>query len=116
MRVLHIGYPKTGTTFMQTSVFRPLNKSGALPSYFGQSSREDAVLNKQLRLLSYGETLTDPELLRQLTSGAAGFFVSNETLIGQQTSIHDFNALADRLAVFFPVTPKSQSASELSNQ
>ena len=106
-RILHIGYPKTGTTSFQVQVLQALNNSGHLPNYVGTSSEKSSqtrgLVLEYLRGHSRSEVASDHarEAFEQFISCPDGFVLSMEGLVDIRRS-ESLRELVGRLSDIFP--------------
>jgi len=83
VKVLHVGTPKTGTTWLQQVVLPVLKATRVVDFYFGQAgaARWSSPLASLHKIARGQESEHDKEVLRDLFSSGS-FFVSAETLTG----------------------------------
>ena len=87
MRALHIGYPKTGTTYLQSRVLGPLHLAGMLQGYAGNNGRDRShkkrPLNFAFASIGNGST-TDyqAQAIRSFFCSTKEYFVSVEATLG----------------------------------
>ena len=87
MKALHIGYPKTGTTYLQSRVLGPLSLAGMLQGYAGNNGRDRS--HKKLPLnfafASIGSASTtdyQAQVMRSFFSSNSEYFISVEAVLG----------------------------------
>lgn len=105
MKILHIGYPKTGTSFLQTRLFGPLARAGKVPKYVGIGGGQSRTRSKNeiyRSLSSIGSNSTTEEQGLVLTTFFAShqeFLISNEGILGEVNEV-DLSAFSKRLRTF----------------
>jgi hypothetical protein len=105
MKVLHIGYPKTGTTFLQSRLFGPLAISGVIPSYIGDDgmSRKHVTDPAWWALIRIGRgdiSAHQRALLNNFVSDHPSFLISVEGILGKSADL-DLVQYSQRLASIF---------------
>lgn len=105
MKILHIGYPKTGTTFLQTRIFGPLYLEGRIPAYVGNDGTKHRhyrdPVHLALRRVGRGEVSEEvTSIVRDFLIKSPSFVVSVEGIIGQ-SSDSDLSQLSNRLFQLF---------------
>lgn len=105
MKILHIGYPKTGTTFLQTRIFGPLYLAGRIPAYVGNDGTKHKhyrdPVHLALRRVGRGESSQEvTSIVRDFLADNPHFVISVEGIIGQ-SSDSDLSKLSGRLFDLF---------------
>lgn len=98
--IIHIGMPRTATTFFQQSVFPKLNDY----EYFGIETTHFSDVFNQLQFAD--DSFYDKELVKTFTKGweNKNVILSNEGFIGQSYHLNYINRsiIANRLSELFP--------------
>lgn len=98
MKILHIGYPKTGTTFLQSRIFGPLSIANKIPAYVGNDGRlrsrhrRDKVFLSLSNLGKRDFTQSQELNISSFLNSHSNFLISVEGILGNlEINLEEFS-------------------------